>query len=103
MISNSTNDLKLECLGLLHYYLRKTSSIINLYQDTAEIHYFLFALKGTNLFIASQKNIDKPFLNKCINSLIAGQKEREDNDHLNKLKKELEEELQLLKLRFDLD
>ncbi|MDJ0645689.1 MAG: hypothetical protein QNJ57_06835 [Flavobacteriaceae bacterium] len=97
-----TKTLFSECITLLDYYLDKTESIMKLYQDTAEIQYFLFALKGTKSFLTSKENIDIDYLNKCINSLISGQKGRTGNDRLTNLRIELEEELELLKLRFDL-
>mgnify|MGYP000061350085 CR=1 FL=1 len=92
-----------ECHRVLQYYLEKTERVMNLYQDTSETQYFLFALKGTMAFLNNHKNADVPFLKKCINGLIAGQKGRNGNDRLSELRKELEEELTLLKLRYDIN
>lgn len=75
---------------------------MKIYEDTDEIQYFLFALKGTKSFIISKEDIDKKYLNKCINGLISGQKGRTGNDRINSLRHELEEELELLKMRFNL-
>lgn len=75
---------------------------MTLYQDTAETQYFLFALKGTMAFINNSENVDVPFLKKCINGLIAGQKGRSGSDRLSDLRHELEEELTLLKLRYNI-
>ncbi len=91
-----------ECHRVLQYYLEKTERVMNLYQNTSETQYFLFALKGTMAFINSNKNADVPFLEKCINGLIAGQKGRRGDDRLSELRNELEEELSLLKMRFNL-
>ncbi len=91
-----------ECHRVLQYYLEKTERIMNLYQDTSETQYFLFALKGTMAFINGNKNADVPFLEKCINGLIAGQKGRKGSDRLSELRNELEEELILLKLRYNI-
>ena len=92
-----------ECHRVLQYYLEKTERVINLYQDTSEIQYFLFALKGTMSYINNHENADVPFLKKCINGLISGQKGRNGNDRLSELRKELEEELILLKLRYNIN
>ena len=97
-----TKTLLSECLKLLEYYLDKTVSIMKIYEDTDEIQYFLFALKGTKSFLLSKENIDIKYLNKCINGLISGQKGRAGNNRLTSLRHELEEELALLKMRFNL-
>ena len=102
MTQRDFNNLKKECLSVLDYYLKKTQGIINLYQDTEESQYFLFALNGTKSFLIEDNMNDLKYLQKCINSLISGQKERKGNDHLTNLRHELEEELNLLKMRFDL-
>ena len=91
-----------ECQKVLQYYLDKTEVVRKLYQDTAETQYFLSALKGTMAFITGREDVDIAFLNKCINGLIAGQKGRTGNDRLTDLRQELEEELKLLKMRYDL-
>lgn len=103
MIQEDIDSLKKECLSLVDYYLKKTHSIMKLYQDTAESQYFLLALKGTKAFIESNDNTDIFYLKKCINGLIAGQKGREGHDRLSELRFELEEELTLLKLRYNLN
>ena len=102
-MSKEVERLKNECLGLLDYYLKKTNSIKNLYQDTAESQYFLFALNGTKSYLTFSEDIDMIYLNKCINGLISGQKGRIGNDRLTDLRHELEEELCLLKMRYNLD
>lgn len=91
-----------ECRQVLQYYLDKTESVMNLYQNTAETQYFLFALKGTMTFIDNKEIVDIPFLKKCINGLIAGQKGRNGSDRLSELRHELEEELKILKLRYNI-
>ena len=103
MIERDHNNLKKECLSVLDYYLKKTQAIMNLYQDTEESQYFLFALNGTKSFLIEEKKDDLNYLKKCINSLISGQKGRNGNDHLTNLRHELEEELKLIKLRYDLN
>lgn len=92
-----------ECRKVLQYYFDKTESVMNLYQDTAETQYFLFALKGTMYFINNKESVDIPFLKKCINGLIAGQKGRNGSDRLSDLRQELEEELTLIKLRYNIN
>ena len=76
---------------------------MKIYKDTSETMYFLFALKGTKTAIKSELNPSKTFLLKCIDSLIDGQKNRSGNSKLNALRSEIEEELVLLKLRYNLD
>ncbi len=92
-----------ECQKVLAYYLDKTERVINLYQDTAETQYFLFAIKGTMSFIDNKENVDMVFLKKCIDGLIAGQQGRTGNDRLSQLRNELEEELRLIKLRYNIN
>ena len=103
MINQNITTLKNECLQLLQYYLKKTDSIMKIYKDTSETRYFLFALKGTKASIKSETSPTKTFLLKCINTLIEGQKNRSGNSKLNALRSEIEEELSLLKLRYNLD
>nr|WP_288934720.1 hypothetical protein [uncultured Allomuricauda sp.] len=88
---------------VLQYYLDKTERIMNLYQDTAETQYFLSALKGTLAFLNTENSTDITFLKKCIDGLIAGQQGRTGNDRLSLLRDELEEELALLKLRYNIN
>ena len=102
MTVHDKQSLLNECQKVFQYYLDKTERIINLYQDTAETQYFLFALKGTIAIINGKENADIPFLKKCIDGLIAGQKGRNGSDRLSALRRELEEELSLIKMRFDL-
>lgn len=103
MTTHDKQALLNECLQVLQYYLDKTERVINLYQDTAETQYLLFALKGTMTFITNKERTDVAYLKKCINGLIAGQKGRSGSDRLSDLRSELEEELMLLKMRFDLN
>ncbi len=103
MINQNIATLKNECLQLLQYYLKKTDSIMRIYKDTSETMYFLFVLKGTKASIKSETNPTKTFLLTCINTLIEGQKNRSGNSKLNALRNEIEEELTLLKLRYNLD
>jgi len=103
MTSKDLESLKQEFLCLLDYYLQKTDSSIHLYQDTAETQYFLFALYGTKSFLVSRDDIDSSYLAKCIDGLISEQSGRVGYDRLTHLRQELEEELNLLKLRFDLN
>ena len=91
-----------ECQKVLEYYLDKTERVMNLYQDTAETQYFLLALKGTMSIFNNNENMDITYLKKCINGLIAGQKGQKENDRLSDLRFELEEELTLLKLRYNI-
>ncbi|WP_420322237.1 hypothetical protein [Flagellimonas sp.] len=102
MTANNTHNLLKEFQNVLKYYLDKTERVMNLYQDTAETQYFLFALKGTMSFIQNKEKVDVLSLKKSIDGLIAGQKGRNGNDRLSDLRNELEEELAILKLRYDL-
>ena len=74
---------------------------MKLYQDTAETQYFLFAIRGTISYIKCEHDVEVPFLAKCIDGLIAGQKSRKGDDRLGDLRRELKEELELLKLRYN--
>ena len=103
MTVHDIQSLLNECQNVLHYYLDKTERIMNLYQDTGETQYFLFALKGTMAFISNQENVSLPFLKRCINGLIAGQRGRNESGRLADLRQELEEELKLLKLRYNIN
>lgn len=103
MINQNAKSLKFECLNVLDYYLAKTRSIMRIYKDTSEIRYFLFALKGTKASIDGKEKISKIYLNKCIDTLIDGQKDKLGSARLVALRNELEEELSLLKLRYNLE
>ena len=102
MTAQDRKTLLNECLKVLQYYIDKTEAVRKLYQDTAETQYFLSALKGTMTFIAAKEEVDIPFLNRCLDGLIAGQKGRTEKNRLTDLRLELKEELKLLKLRYDL-
>lgn len=97
-----TKSLLKECQTVLQYYLNKTESVMSLYQDTAETQYFLVAIKGTLSYLNNKEQVDMGYLKKCINGLIAGQKGRGGSDRLSELRQELEEELLLLKLRYNI-
>ena len=92
-----------ECLTILNYYLNKTEVLMKLYQASTESQYFLFAIKSTMAFLQSTTNPDMAYLKKCIDGLIAGQRDQSKEDHLGNLKDEMVEELRLLKLRYDLE
>lgn len=102
MTTYDTGTLFNECQTVLQYYLKKTESVMSLYQDTAETQYFLVAIKGTISYLNNKEQVDKGYLKKCINGLIAGQKGRKGNSRLSDLRRELEEELTLLKLRYNI-